>query len=49
MSEEARERAGIGPGLLRVSVGIEHIDDLAADFRAALDRALTPNREPVRC
>jgi cystathionine gamma-synthase len=49
MSEEARERAGIGPGLLRVSVGIEHIDDLAADLRAALDRALAPSREPVRC
>ena len=49
MSEEARERAGIGPGLLRLSVGIEHVDDLAADFRAALDRALAPNREPVRC
>jgi len=49
MSEEARESAGIGPGLLRVSVGIEHIDDLAADFRTALDRALAPNAEAVRC
>ena len=49
MSEEARERAGIGAGLLRVSVGIEHVDDLAADFRAALDRAFAPTREPVRC
>ena len=39
MSEEARERAGIGPGLLRLSVGIEHIDDLAADIRFALARA----------
>jgi cystathionine gamma-synthase len=40
MSEQARERAGIGPGLLRVSVGIEHVDDLAADLAAALDRAV---------
>ena len=40
MDEEARKRAGIGPGLLRLSVGIEHIDDLAADVRAALDRAV---------
>ncbi|HEY7005446.1 MAG TPA: cystathionine gamma-synthase [Sphingomicrobium sp.] len=40
MSAEARQRAGIGPGLLRVSVGIENADDLAADLRAALDRAL---------
>jgi cystathionine gamma-synthase len=49
MSEEARERAGIGPGLLRVSVGIEHIDDLASDFSAALDRALAVSAEAVRC
>lgn len=41
VSAEARERAGIGPGLLRLSVGIEHVDDLAADLRAALDRALS--------
>jgi cystathionine gamma-synthase len=49
MSEEARERAGIGPGLLRVSVGIEHVDDLALDFSAALDRALAATAEAVRC
>ncbi len=39
MSAEAQARAGIGPGLLRLSVGIEHVDDLAADLRSALDRA----------
>ena len=39
MSEEARERAGIGPGLLRLSVGIEDGRDLVADVRAALARA----------
>jgi cystathionine gamma-synthase len=39
MSEEARKVAGIGPGLLRLSVGVEHIDDLSADLQAALDRA----------
>jgi cystathionine gamma-synthase len=49
MSEEARERAGIGPGLLRLSIGIEHIDDLAADLAAALDRALAATSEAVRC
>jgi cystathionine beta-lyase/cystathionine gamma-synthase len=31
--------AGIGPGLLRVSVGLEDGEDLAADFTAALDAA----------
>src|SRR5688572_22496215 len=39
MSPEAREAAGIGDGLLRLSVGIEHVDDLLADIEAALARA----------
>jgi cystathionine beta-lyase/cystathionine gamma-synthase len=38
MDVEARARAGIGPGLLRVSVGIEDPDDLVADIRAGLER-----------
>jgi cystathionine beta-lyase/cystathionine gamma-synthase len=29
--------AGIGPGTIRVSAGLEHPDDVVADFRAALD------------
>ncbi|WP_374606974.1 O-succinylhomoserine (thiol)-lyase [Thermomonas sp.] len=41
MSPEARAVAGISDGLLRLSVGIEHADDLLADIGAALDRALT--------
>lgn len=40
MSAEARAAAGIGDGLLRLSVGIEHADDLVADLSAALERAL---------
>jgi len=40
MSAEAQARAGIVPGLLRVSVGIEAIDDLLADLDAGLARAL---------
>jgi cystathionine gamma-synthase len=39
MTAEARAAAGIGDGLLRLSVGIEHADDLVADITAALDRA----------
>ena len=39
MSVEAREQAGIGPGLVRLSVGIEDIADLGADLDAALQRA----------
>jgi len=40
MTPEARAAAGISDGLLRLSVGIEHADDLVADITAALDRAL---------
>ncbi len=29
--------AGIGPGMIRCSVGLEHPDDLLTDFRAALE------------
>ena len=47
MSEDARARAGIGPGLLRLSVGIEHIDDLLADVRSGLERVSELAREAV--
>jgi cystathionine gamma-synthase len=46
MDETARLRAGIGPGLLRVSVGIEDADDLVADLEAALERALKARPAP---
>lgn len=36
MGPEARSRAGIGDGLLRLSVGLEHIDDLRAGLDAGL-------------
>jgi cystathionine gamma-synthase len=39
MEESARARAGIGPGLLRVSVGIEDSADLLADLASGLERA----------
>ena len=34
-----RERLGISDGLIRISVGIEHIDDLRDDLAQALDGA----------
>lgn len=40
MSAEARRVAGIGEGLLRLSVGIEALEDLETDIAAALERAL---------
>jgi len=39
MDPAARVRAGITPGLLRLSVGIEATGDLLADLRAGLGRA----------
>ena len=38
LSEQERARAGIGEGLLRLSVGIENVEDLIADIREALLR-----------
>jgi len=35
LSDEQQLAAGVTPGLLRVSVGIEHIDDIKADFEQA--------------
>ncbi|MGD0502103.1 MAG: cystathionine gamma-synthase [Steroidobacteraceae bacterium] len=46
MDEAARERAGIGEGLLRVSVGIEDAGDLVADLSAGLERAATVQPAP---
>ena len=37
LSEEQRAAAGIGQGLIRVAVGLEHIDDLKADLARGLD------------
>lgn len=39
MDADARRVAGLGDGLLRLSVGIEAIEDLSADIAAALERA----------
>jgi len=48
MSPEARAAAGIGDGLLRLSIGIEHADDLLADLADALERAHAVVREARR-
>lgn len=37
MSTDARDRAGIGDGLVRISVGLEDPDDLLRDLEQALD------------
>jgi len=40
LTEEEQHSAGIEPGLFRVSVGIEHIDDIIADFDQAIKQAV---------
>ncbi len=37
--KEEREKLGISDGLIRLSIGIEDVDDLIADLNAALDKA----------
>jgi methionine-gamma-lyase len=39
MTPEARQAAGIAEGLVRISVGLEHVDDIIADLSQALKKA----------
>lgn len=38
LSDEEQQSAGVYPGLLRLSVGIEHIDDIKNDLQQAFDK-----------
>jgi len=38
LTEEQRQAAGIGQGLIRVAVGLEHVDDIKADLLRGLDK-----------
>jgi O-acetylhomoserine (thiol)-lyase len=40
LSAEEQRAAGVVPGLVRVSVGLEHIEDIKADFQQAFEAAL---------
>jgi cystathionine beta-lyase/cystathionine gamma-synthase len=42
MRPEDRKRIGITDDLVRISVGIEGVDDLIADFAQALEAATAP-------
>ncbi len=44
MSPEEQRRAGVTPEMIRISVGIEHIDDLIADLDQALRAVESPRR-----
>ncbi|MBS0192549.1 MAG: PLP-dependent transferase [Phycisphaerales bacterium] len=45
--QQERDRHGLPQDLVRLSVGIEHIDDLIADLSRALDIAGVPGRTPA--
>lgn len=45
MSREEQARAGVTPEMLRLSIGIEHVDDLIEDLDHALAAAALPFRE----
>jgi cystathionine gamma-synthase len=49
MEPSARARAGIGDSLLRLSVGIEHVDDLLGDIERALEGTLVPAAAVESC
>ncbi len=40
MSPEEQRKAGVTPEMIRLSIGIEHIDDILADLNQALDAAI---------
>ena len=38
MNEEQLKEAGVDPGMIRLSVGIENVDDIIADLSQAIDK-----------
>jgi O-acetylhomoserine (thiol)-lyase len=47
MSAQEQERAGVRPEMIRLSVGIEHIDDIVADLDQALAAAQSRRSAPM--
>jgi O-acetylhomoserine (thiol)-lyase len=47
MSVEEQEKAGVRPETIRLSIGIEHIDDILADLDQALAAAQTRRASPL--
>jgi O-acetylhomoserine (thiol)-lyase len=48
LSSEEQISAGVEPGLLRVSVGLEHIDDIKADLQQAIEKAVAIKNETLK-
>jgi len=47
LSDEEQISAGVTPAQLRVSVGLEHIDDIKADFEQAFQKVFSHEKELV--
>ena len=39
LTEEERQEVNITPGLIRISVGLEHTDDILSDILQALEKS----------
>jgi OAH/OAS sulfhydrylase len=46
LSADEQRKSGVTPGLVRISVGIEHIEDIIADFAQALEK-LSQQQSPA--
>jgi O-acetylhomoserine (thiol)-lyase len=42
MTAGEQEKAGVRPEMIRLSIGIEHIDDIIEDLDQALEVAIQP-------
>lgn len=47
MSQENQRKAGVRPEMIRLSIGIEHVDDIIADIDQALTAAVGRRRHPI--
>jgi O-acetylhomoserine/O-acetylserine sulfhydrylase len=48
LSEKEQAAAGVSPNQVRVSVGIEHIADIKADFEQAFENIATPKLQVAK-
>ena len=47
LTPEEQLKAGVTPGYVRLSIGIEHPDDIIADLDQALEQSNKPNLKAV--
>jgi O-acetylhomoserine (thiol)-lyase len=49
MSMEVQQKAGVSPEMIRLSIGIEHVDDIIADLDQALGKAAGGGKTAESC